>query len=141
MSAAPSPAADLRRRITVLLQRYVVNPVGRRLAPYLPNEAVLETVGRKSGLPRPTPIGGQLDGATFMFVSEFGRKSQYVRNLEVNPRVRLQIKGQWYPGTATVLDGDDAHERVRRLPKPNSLLVRLIGTDLLTIRIDLDSAP
>jgi hypothetical protein len=34
---------------------------------------------------------------------------------------------------------DDPRRRLKRLPRANGLLVRLLGTDLLTIRIDLDS--
>jgi hypothetical protein len=41
-------------------------------------------------------------------------------------------------GTAHLLPADDAKERLRSLPGVNSALVRLAGSDLLTIRVDLD---
>lgn len=111
----------------------------RRLAPYLPGQIVLETLGRTSGKPRLTPLGGGLDGSTVWIVSEFGRASNYVRNIEANPRVRVQLGKTWHAGVATILDDDDATARLRHLPRYNGLAVRLVGSDLLTIRIDLSS--
>lgn len=127
-------------RPIILFAQRRVNPIARRVAKYLPGEAVLETIGRRSGLPRQTPVGGKLDGSTFWLVTEFGRHSQYVRNLEANPMVRLQIGGYWHPGTAVVLDDDAPRRRLKQLPWLNSALVRLVGTELLTVRIALDCA-
>ncbi|WP_018179670.1 nitroreductase/quinone reductase family protein [Jongsikchunia kroppenstedtii] len=125
-------------RVVLAVQRHVANPIARRIARHLPGEAVLETIGRKSGLPRATPIGGRLDGSTFWLVTEFGRRAQYVRNIEADGRVRLQVAGAWRSGTASILDDDDARARLKQLPWLNSLLVRLVGTELLTVRVDLD---
>jgi deazaflavin-dependent oxidoreductase (nitroreductase family) len=130
--------ADRWRSIATAFQRRVANPVARRLAPLLPGAAVLETIGRRSGQPRRTPVGGRLRADTFWCVSEFGHKSQYVRNIVVNPRVRVQIGGQWRRGTASILEHDDAQARLKDLPWLNSVLVRLVGTNLLTIRVALD---
>ena len=74
-------ANDLRDRITNEFQRRVANPLMRRL----PIQTLLETTGRKSGQPRRTPLGGSRVGDEFWFVSEFGEKSQYVRNIKANP--------------------------------------------------------
>ena len=122
------------------VQRRLANPAGRRVARFIPGMAVLETTGRVSGLPRQTPVGGALEGSTFWLVSEFGRGSQYVRNLEADPRVRVQIRGGWRTGHAVVVDDDDTAERLRKLPRVNSFFVRLVGPDLLTIRVDLDES-
>ncbi len=127
--------------IILPVQRRLANPIARRLAPHLRGEAVLETIGRTSGLPRPTPVGGRLDGNTFWIVSEFGRRSHYVRNLAVDPQVRVQLAGVWRTGVAVILDDDDPRARLKELPRINSALVRLVGTDLLTIRVDLEPAP
>ena len=120
------------------VQRRIANPAGRRVARFIPGMAVLETTGRRSGLPRRTPVGGALEGSTFWFVSEFGRGSQYVLNLEADPRVRVQIGNRWRTGRAFVVEGDDVVARLRKLPRLNSLFVRLVGADLLTVRVDLD---
>jgi deazaflavin-dependent oxidoreductase (nitroreductase family) len=131
-----------RPRATVLrMQRHVVNPVARRVARFLPGQAVVETIGRRSGQPRRTPVGGRRDGDSFWLVSEFGRQSQYIRNIEANPRVRVRLGGRWHAGTAVLLDEDDPRARLRRLPPLNGLVVRIVGVDLLTVRIDLDTVP
>ena len=130
-----------KRRIAKALAKYGLNPVARRLAVrgLLPGWAVLETIGRKSGVPRQTPVGDGSRGDTFWIVAEHGRKAAYVKNIEANPRVRVNARGRWRSGTAHVLDDDDPRARQRSMPnRLNSLFVRLAGTELLTIRIDLD---
>ncbi len=129
-----SRLADLRFRAATTFQRRVGNPVLRRL----PLQTVLETTGRVSGLPRHTPVGGRRVGDSFWLVSEFGERSQYVRNIKADPRVRVRIRGRWHPGTAHLLPDDDPVARLRRLPRVNSVGVRAFGTDLLTVRVDLD---
>ncbi|MEW2620796.1 nitroreductase/quinone reductase family protein [Streptomyces sp. NPDC048106] len=124
--------ADRKHRIVTSFQRRL-NPVIRRL----PSQTVLETTGRVSGEPRRTPVGGRRVGGAFWLVSEFGRRSQYVRNIEADPRVRVRIRGRWHHGTARLLPDDDPRARLRGLPRLNSTAVRAFGTDLLTIRVDL----
>lgn len=51
----------------------------------MPFQTLLETTGRVSGLPRTTPVGGRRAGDAFWLVSEFGERSQYVRNIKANP--------------------------------------------------------
>ncbi|KAA0021604.1 nitroreductase family deazaflavin-dependent oxidoreductase [Antrihabitans cavernicola] len=132
------PPLDIRHRVSTPVQRRVANPIGRRVARLMSSQAVLETTGRKSGLPRQTPVGGRLVGSTYWMVSEFGRKSQYVQNLIADSNVRLQLRGVWRTGTAVIVDGDDPRERLRELPRLNSAVVGIIGSNLLTVRIDLD---
>jgi deazaflavin-dependent oxidoreductase (nitroreductase family) len=71
-------------------------------------------------------------------VSEHGDHSDYVHNIKADPVVRLRINGQWRSGTAHLLPDDDPRARLRSLPRLNSAGVRAAGTELLTIRVDLD---
>jgi hypothetical protein len=84
-------------------------------------------------------------------VAEHGRSAAYVRNMEANPRVRLKLwagplRSRWRTGTAYLMPEDDPLERQRLIAQGsigrriNAASVRLMGTDLLTIRIDLDPA-
>lgn len=123
---------ELRDRITNAFQKRVANPLMRRL----PIQTLLETTGRKSGEARRTPLGGSRVGDQFWFVSEFGTKSQYVKNIEANPNVRVRLNGRWHHGVAHLLPDDDPHARLRKLPQFNSFGVRTFGTNLLTIRVD-----
>lgn len=124
---------SLKRLVVQNTQRYLVNPVGRRLP-----VVMLETTGRKSGQPRLTAIGGRLIDNQFWLVSEHGEHSDYVRNIKANPAVRLRIRDQWRTGTAHLLPDDDARARLQQLPRGNSAVVRAVGTELLTLRVDLD---
>lgn len=148
-TARPPRRASLRqcslamdkRRLTSALGRYAVNPVvktGVRLG-LLPGWAVLETTGRRSGEPRRTPVGNGLKGDTFWIVAEHGRRAGYVRNIEADPRVRVLVGRRWRAGTAQLLPQDDPVERQRELgARLNSAFVRLMGTELLTVRVDLE---
>ena len=120
--------------IVSFVQKRIANPVMRRL----PIQTLLETTGRKSGEPRQTPLGGQLIGNQFWFVSEFGEHSQYIRNIQADPHVRVRLRGTWRSGTAVLLPDDDPHARLRDQPQFNAFGVRTFGTDLLTVRVDFD---
>ena len=61
-----------------------------------------------------------------------------MRNVRADPRVRVFVGGRWRTGTATPLPEDDPIERQRSLPSLNAWGVRVIGTELLTVRVDLD---
>lgn len=124
--------AEVRDRITTAFQKNVANPLMR----LMPFQTLLETTGRKSGEPRRTPLDGSRVGDQFWFVSEFGDKSQYVKNIQADPQVRVRLKGKWHSGTAHLVPEDDPQERLRSLPKFNSFGVRTFGTNLLTIRVD-----
>lgn len=125
---------ELKFRAVTAFQRRVGNPLLRRQ----PGQTLLETTGRRSGEPRLTPIGGSRVGNAFWFVSEYGEKSQYVRNIQAQPKVRLRLRGHWHTGTAHLVPEDDARARLRALPRANSAVVRAVGTNLLTLRVDLD---
>lgn len=116
------------------MQKHVVNPIGRRL----PIQTMLETTGRKSGEPKRTAVGGKVEGNTFWMVSEHGDRSHYVLNIKADPAVRVRLGGTWRKGIAHLLPDDDAAARLKKLPAANSAVVRLMGSDLLTIRIDLE---
>jgi deazaflavin-dependent oxidoreductase (nitroreductase family) len=131
-------------------QRRLMNPMVRGILVRgwrIPGYALLETTGRTSGLPRRTPVGEGLDGDTFWIVAEHGRRADYVRNIEVNPRVRVLVRGRWRAGTAVPMPDDDTRERQRILGRDrmgrrlNDVAVRSLGTDLLSVRLDLEPLP
>lgn len=83
-------------------------------------------------------MGGRRVGDSFWLVSEFGERSQYIRNIQADPRVRVRVRGRWCTGTAHLLPDDDPVARLRTLPRFNSAAVRAFGAGLLTVRVDLD---
>ncbi len=139
-------------RVARFVERHVLNPQMRlslKLGTAPRAFALLETVGRRSGKPRRTPVGNGLIGDTFWLVSEHGIRAGYVRNIEANPRVRVKVGRRWRAGSAQILPDDDPYARLdtvasalgrmRRLDAAIfRFFVRRLGTDPVTLRIDLD---
>lgn len=141
----------MKHRTVHFVQKYIFNPPIKllfALGVLPPGYALLETVGRKSGKARRTPVGNGRVGGQFWIVAEHGKKAAYVQNIGANPRVRVKVReglrARWYSGTARVLADDDPRERQRWLAEQvrgsssNAAAVRFFGTDLMTVRIDLD---
>jgi deazaflavin-dependent oxidoreductase (nitroreductase family) len=113
----------------------------------IPGDALLETIGRRTGQPQRTPICDGLDGRTFWVVAQRGRRADWVRNIDASPRVRVKVSGlctRWRTGTAQIVD-DDPRERLRILGR-GDLARRFcvctsaaVSTSPLPIRIDLDT--
>jgi deazaflavin-dependent oxidoreductase (nitroreductase family) len=133
-----------KRRVSTFASARLLNPLvnaAARAGLPTPSVVLLETTGRRSGEPRRVPVGKALDGDTLWIVAEHGRRAAYVRNIETNPRVRVRVGRRWRTGTARVLAGDDWRERQRRMSnRVNSAVVRAMGTEHVTVRVDLDPA-
>lgn len=143
-----------KRGVVRLLQRYAVNPAVRALLAVGVNPlglVVLETTGRRTGVPRRTPVGNGRRGDVLWVIAEHGLQAGYVRNILAEPRVRVRVRlglrRVWLPGVAEVLAADDALARQRSIVRwhplrmLNALTVRTLGTDLVTVRIRLEPWP
>ena len=84
----------------------------------------------------------------FWLVAQRGRRADWVKNIQANPRVRVKIRTGsgvgWRAGTAYILDDDDPRERQRLIGR-GDLARRLcasasaaMDTDPLTVRVDLN---
>lgn len=90
-----------------------------------------------------------LDGEVFWLVAQRGRRADWDRNIQANPRVRVKVRSGsgvvWRAGTARILDDDDPRERQRLIGRGNLARRLCVGasaamaTDPLTVRIDLDA--
>ena len=128
------------RRVVRAYQR-LNNPRQAPLMGVLPGFGVVETIGRRTGIPRQAPVGGRLRHNTFWLVAGDGRHSAFVKNIEADPRVRVRVHGRWRDGRASVLDDDDPVRRLLTINPINSLFVLLANPrqNLLTVRIDLEA--
>lgn len=127
-----------RKVVTYMQVRWFNTGVLRRAGEPGSQAAILETIGRKSGAPRQIPISPGLAGEIFWIAAHHGRKAAYVKNLEANPRVRVKVEGRWRVGTATILPDEDALGRLRAVAPRNAAAAKLLGTDLLAIRVELE---
>ena len=76
----------LKRRLVTAGARYFLNPIVRLIAGRRGTPALIETVGRKTGRVRRTPVGNGLKGDTFWVIAEHGRHAGWVCNILANPR-------------------------------------------------------
>jgi len=132
--------AGRRRRIR-FFQRYILNPpalLAARLG-VVPGYAVIETTGRRSGKRRRNVVGLRREGDVGWIVAEQGRHAGYVRNLEANPDVRVCLRGRWRAARAEIVPDDDPLSRLKSFGRVHAATVRSVGTDLLTIRVELNA--
>jgi deazaflavin-dependent oxidoreductase (nitroreductase family) len=119
-----------------------ITRAGLRLGLGRRSTALIETIGRKSGQPRVTPVTNGLDGDVFWIVTEHGHRTNYVRNIEAHPQVRVNAGRGWRTGTARIVE-EDPETRLAQIvalnprAKANAKIVRRTGTQNLVIRIDL----
>src|ERR1700716_3475622 len=102
----------LKRSVMMLVWR-IINPPNRLLAGIAPWWVLIETVGRRTGKYRRTPLArGPFDGHTTWLISVHGRHASWVKNLEEWPVVRLRVRRRWRRGTASIVRDDP--EIIRR---------------------------
>ena len=90
---------------------------------------LLTTTGRKSGLPRVTPLQFEEVEGAYYIASARGREADWFKNICVHPRVRVQVRDREFEASAEpVTDpariADFMELRLRRHP----IMIRLIMT-------------
>jgi deazaflavin-dependent oxidoreductase (nitroreductase family) len=75
----------------------------------------LQTVGRTSGRPRTIEIWFATDGTRIYLLAGGRDRAHWVRNLRVEPRVRVRIGGRTIDGRARVVEGEPTEMVARRM--------------------------
>lgn len=75
----------------------------------------LQTIGRTSGRHRTVEIWFATDGERIYMLAGGRHHAHWVRNLIVDPSVRVRIGGRTLDGTARVIEGEGREELARRL--------------------------
>jgi len=122
MSGTPRPLRDARRqphaepfaaRLHVIprwirpLQTAIVR-VLRRYFERAPGWVLLTTTGRKTGLPREVLLPCERTRDMIVVISTYGRRSNWIRNLERHAEVLVTAAGWVVGATAEVVDDLDA---------------------------------
>ena len=71
---------------------------------------LLTTTGRRSGQPRTTPLIFARDGDDYLVVASMGgapEHPQWYRNLQADPRARIQVRGEHLPVAARTATDDE----------------------------------
>jgi len=139
----------VKRRWEILIGRYTLNPLMRGLfglgiTP--PGMALVETIGRRTGTVRQTPVIAHTpDGSTLWLIAQHGRHAGWVLNFEASPRVRVRLGRRWRTGTAALVPDDDVKARINTFASnPVSRAVtratfRALESQPVTVRIQLEA--
>ena len=104
---------------------------------------VLTTTGRKSGLPRQTPLQYEQEGVDYYIASARGPQADWFRNLQHNPNVQVLVGGRQLTAQAEAVTdpsriADFLGLRLQRHPRMVGLIMRLEGFPRRYIRADLE---
>ena len=104
---------------------------------------LLTTIGRKSGLPRVTPLQYEEIDGVYYVGSARGPNADWFRNLQANPQVKVEIKGRRFEGVAEAITdpvriADFFEMRLKRHPVMIGLLMHLEGLPLKCTRVDME---
>lgn len=105
---------------------------------------LLTTIGRKSGLPRVTPLQYEDVNGDYYIASARGSEADWFKNIEMNRNVRVQIRDREFdvlaePVTDPIRIADFIELRLRRHPVMIRLIMHLFdGLPLRFSRTDLE---
>ena len=93
---------------------------------------LLTTMGRKSGLPRITPLLYDEIEGIFYIGSARGTKSDWYQNLRVNPNVEVEVGSHCFRGCADLITdplqvADFLEERIKHHPILTAVVMRAAG--------------
>jgi deazaflavin-dependent oxidoreductase (nitroreductase family) len=136
----------IKRRIEIFVGRYTANPLMRgmfRLGITPPGLALIETVGRRSGATRHTPVSCFREGDTVWLIAQHGAHAGWVKNFQEHPAIRIRLGRRWLAGTARLQPKDDVRERIDTFSKTpagrfvNAAMFRALESQPVTVRVDL----
>lgn len=105
---------------------------------------LLTTIGRKSGLPRVTPLQFEEVAGDYYVASARGQEADWFKNIRANPQVSIQIRDRQFNALAEVVVApaqiaDFIELRLRRHPFMLRLVMHLLdGLPLRFTRADLE---
>jgi deazaflavin-dependent oxidoreductase (nitroreductase family) len=139
----------VKRRWEILIGRYTANPLMRgmfKLGITPPGMALVETVGRRTGAIRHTPIVAHAtDETTLWLIAQHGAHAGWVRNFQESPRVRVRLGRSWQTGTAELVPEDDVKARIRTFSSSavgraiTAASFRALESQPVSVRITLES--
>ena len=104
---------------------------------------LLTTTGRKSGLPRVTPLQyEEIDGCYYLG-SAMGTDADWYKNIEANPKVAVRVGRKKFQGVAeTTTDltrvADFLEERLARNPRMVGAILRIHGASAKPTRAQIE---
>ena len=93
---------------------------------------LLTTTGRRTGLQRVTPLQYEVIDGVFHIGAVFGMKTDWVRNIQADPRVQVRVKNKFFYGHAEIYTdpekiADFIEYRMSKHPRLIGLIMKLDG--------------
>ncbi len=107
----PGPVFGSLFRLPLLLRRW------GWIALIPPNVLILTTRGRRTGLPRPTPVEfspGPAEG-TYLVMAGWGGRTDWCRNLRADPHLKVWLKGREWDAVAEPIPDAEVAAFLRQL--------------------------
>ena len=137
----------VKRRWEILIGRHTLNPMMRgmyKVGITPPGMALVETVGRRTGAIRHTPVMCTPEGNTLWLIAQHGEHAGWVRNFQASPQIRVRLGRNWRTGTAELLPDDDVKARIRTFSDSafgravTAATFRALESQPVTVRIQLE---
>lgn len=105
---------------------------------------LLTTTGRKTGLPRETPLQYEEVHGVIYVASARGMDADWVRNIAANPHITVQVGAWHFEGTAEIVTSpariaDFLQLRLERRPRMMGAMLRAEGLPPNPTRADLEA--
>jgi deazaflavin-dependent oxidoreductase (nitroreductase family) len=100
---------------------------------------LLEHIGRKSGKKRRAVleiIRYDPTVGVFYVVSGFGKRSDWIRNVQVNPDVRIHVGSKSIPAIAALLNQERTAAEILDYAERNPKLIKFLANRLLGYKLD-----
>ena len=100
---------------------------------------LLEHIGRKSGRKRRAVLEIIRHDPTvgvFYVVSGFGKRSDWIRNIQVNPDVRIQVGSKSISAVAALLNQERTAAEILDYAERNPKLIKILADRLLGYKLD-----
>ena len=104
---------------------------------------LLTTIGRKSGLPRVTPLQYEEVDGIYYVAAALGQKADWFRNIVANPHVGVRVRNKHFQGLAEPITDparitDFLELRLERHPRMIGALFRAQGLSIRPDRAQLE---
>ncbi|MGZ3610784.1 MAG: nitroreductase family deazaflavin-dependent oxidoreductase [Ktedonobacteraceae bacterium] len=140
VNVLPEPRAKASRTVLKYMNKYYMVPLSKLgLLPWMQNPLtgyimVLQTIGRKSGRPRLTPLNYALADGYIYCIAGFGSGTHWLANLKANPVVEVRIAGTALRGSAEIVtESEETHRSFIQIIHNCGLASLLVGLNPFTL--------
>ena len=118
VNVIPESHANASRTVFKYMNTYYVVPLSKLgLLPWMLNPLtgyimVLQTIGRKSGKARLTPLNYALADGYIYCIAGFGSETHWLANLKANPAVEVRVAGTALRGSAEIVTEGEEAQRI-----------------------------